>query len=429
LQKMLRVNEQALKFDAFVGVSAIPSQTFSLTTHGGGLLLEAAVSDDADWLSVVPLLGPIPMTFSVSVSAEGLGPGMYTAMILITEPGYISKTVPVTLVLQQKGVPLLRPALQTDVALMAFESLLGDPPPLPKSLGVSACLFADTSSLTVFARGSHDWFTLKPSLGRVSGSGSAQFLVSVDTTNQTPGIYYGTLTCSDTAGVAVPTTLTVQLHVLSVPILAVDKQSLKFSAANGGSSVAGQTLTITTDNGTNSVPWQAAVDAPWAQLSPTQGMIPSTTVVSVVPNGLDVGIYTAALVFGSTLERVAPKIVPLTLVLGDGAMAVVPVLNVDRTEVVFQAARGQNSAPQQVSLSLSNVSASSSVTVCSSDNFDWLKVSPALSVLTTTSPAAFVLMVDTTGLSNDLYFSSVTFSDSSNTAAAQTISVKLILGS
>jgi hypothetical protein len=421
-QPMIAVDKQALKFSGTVGASSIPSQSLLMTLHAGGSLLGVMVSVDADWVTVAPTDGMLPSSLKVCVSADGLSEGMYTALIVITAPGAVSKTVPVTLVLQ----PFPRPFLQTDLQYISFE--VTGSAPAPAKLAVSAPLLADSSSLTVFSRSNMPWFSVKPSLGRISGSaGSAQFEVSVDASNLSPAIYFGTLTSSDTSNVAAATTLTVQLTVFPIPVMAVDKQSLKFKTVLGGGSVPHQTLTIRDQNSARPLPWNATTDASWLMLSPTSGDASTALDVSVAPDGLLAGIFTTAINISSTIAGVLPKLVPVTIVVSDGINLVVPILSVDQSAIVFETTQGQNPATQQVSVTLSNVSAESSVTVYAGDNSSFLTVTPALQV-STAVPAIFTLSIDATGLAPDVYFSSVTFSDSSKTAEPKTVSVKLIVG-
>lgn len=113
--KILVVHPSSLSFGGFVGSTATQSGVLALTSKGG-MPIDFAISDDAAWLTVVPVSGTTPTQLDVTVDPSGLAAGEHAGIILITSPDPEVMPIEVSVVLSlqepsvctgwQQGYPL-----------------------------------------------------------------------------------------------------------------------------------------------------------------------------------------------------------------------------------------------------------------------------------------------------------------------------------
>lgn len=101
--------------------------------------------------------------------------------------------------------------------------------------------------------------------------------------------------------------------VLEAPRIAVEPPSLSFAAVLWQDPPAPQTLKITNAGG-GTLQWEASANAPWLQLSATQGEAPSELSVSVLIEGLEPGDYEGTIAITAEGAVNSPLIVPVTLI-------------------------------------------------------------------------------------------------------------------
>jgi hypothetical protein len=199
------------------------------------------------------------------------------------------------------------PALSVAPASLSFSGVQGGSSPASKTLTVSN---TGGGTLNFTASEAATWLSVSPA----SGSAPRDLTVAVDTSGLTAGTYNAQITID--AGTAqgspksIPVTLTV--NPPAPPALSVSPASLSFSATQGGSSPAGQSLTIANTGG-GSISFTATDDAAWLSESPTSGTAPAS--VTVTPNitGLAAGTYTATVTIDGGGVSGSPKTVPVTL--------------------------------------------------------------------------------------------------------------------
>jgi IPT/TIG domain-containing protein/Big-like domain-containing protein/BACON domain-containing protein/3-keto-disaccharide hydrolase/beta-xylosidase-like protein len=102
------------------------------------------------------------------------------------------------------------------------------------------------------------------------------------------------------------------------PMIGATPASLTFSAVQGGGNPATQPLAISNDGG-GVVNWSASPGATWLSLSPTSGLAPSSTTVSVNTSGLTAGTYNANITVTSSGAANTPRLIPVTLTVGASA--------------------------------------------------------------------------------------------------------------
>jgi len=80
---ILQVVPVALTFYAQEGGANPPPKSVGIANTGGGLL-DWTATEDADWLSINPTSGAVPVSMSVSVDVAGLSADIYTGTITVT---------------------------------------------------------------------------------------------------------------------------------------------------------------------------------------------------------------------------------------------------------------------------------------------------------------------------------------------------------
>ena len=156
------------------------------------------------------------------------------------------------------------------------------------------------------------------SLDSTSGTATSTVNVSINPALLAAGTYQGTITVSaagaSNSPASVTVTLVVTAAVVTVPpaVLAVTPASLNFQYTAGGTVPAAQSLSITNTGG-GTFTWVASSIVYWAALSATSGSLPGTPAVSVVPQNLAAGTYTATLTVAAADNSVTPVSVTVNL--------------------------------------------------------------------------------------------------------------------
>lgn len=96
------------------------------------------------------------------------------------------------------------------------------------------------------------------------------------------------------------------------PTIGVSPSSFTFTATEGGSNPASQTLSISNTGG-GTLNWDATSNAGWLGVSPASGTAPSTTTVSANISGLTAGTYNGSITVNSAGATNTPVSVPVTL--------------------------------------------------------------------------------------------------------------------
>lgn len=96
------------------------------------------------------------------------------------------------------------------------------------------------------------------------------------------------------------------------PTIGVSPSSFTFTATEGGSNPASQTLSISNTGG-GTLNWNAASNAGWLGVSPASGTAPATATVSANISGLTAGTYNGTITVSSAGATNTPVSVPVTL--------------------------------------------------------------------------------------------------------------------
>jgi len=96
------------------------------------------------------------------------------------------------------------------------------------------------------------------------------------------------------------------------PTIGVSPSSFTFTATEGGSNPANQTLSISNTGG-GTLNWNGTSNAGWLSVSPASGTAPSTATISANISGLTAGSYNATITVNSSGATNTPVSVPVTL--------------------------------------------------------------------------------------------------------------------
>ncbi|MEZ5355558.1 MAG: M36 family metallopeptidase [Bryobacteraceae bacterium] len=191
---------------------AVPQpQTLAISESAGkALTWTAAVqtSDGGKWLSVTPESGATAAEILVSVNGAGLGPGRYTAKVVLTSPGLAEspKEIPISLTVTPA------PRIAASATAIEFAGTTGrdaDSQTVRISTGDGAPLAWTARAFTNDGGG---WLTVSPA----AGMGSGEVRVGVNSARLAPGRYLGRVTVA-AAGAIAPVEIGVMLEQ-SLPV-------------------------------------------------------------------------------------------------------------------------------------------------------------------------------------------------------------------
>ncbi|WGG51101.1 BACON domain-containing protein [Rugamonas sp. DEMB1] len=183
---------------------------------------------------------------------------------------------------------------------------------------------------------SSDAAWLKPAAA--SGSGSANLAVTLDPSGLAEGRHTATLTlaASDGQKALLPAVLTVLPSAFHV-----DANGIVFSAING-TSINPKTIKFSIDG--SDLRWSAATDAAWLRASPSAGLAPGQTTLSVSSNdNMASGKYTARLALSTASSS---RSVPVELNL------IKPTLKLNVASIELGGPYGRDFSPRSLAMNL-----------------------------------------------------------------------------
>jgi uncharacterized protein (TIGR03437 family) len=156
-----------------------------------------------NWLGVTPSTGESPATIEAVVNHVGLGPGVYTANILIGLAGATPTVVPVVLTV---GNP---PQFVWSTSGLTFSVSAQEPLPLPQTITLATTSIATPITVTSPTSSGGNWLRVTPN----SGTTPLSLSVSVDASGLRNGTYNGEIVVRTTDNSIAPTSLRVILLV------------------------------------------------------------------------------------------------------------------------------------------------------------------------------------------------------------------------
>ena len=236
------------------------------------------------------------------------------------------------------------------------------------------------------------WLMLSPA----SGSGNGTVTVSVTTGTLTAGTYSGTviLNATGASSVAVPVMFTVTAAPVP-PAIGASPTNFSFTATQGGSNPANQTLSISNTGG-GTLTWSASDNAPWLTIGPASGTGNGAVTLSVATGTLATGSHSGTVTMSAT--GATPVTVPVTF-----TVTAAPNITLNPASLSYSATQGAAN-PANKTISLTSTGGSLNWTV--NDNVSWLTVSPGSGSNNSTLTAS----VNTAGLAAGSHTGSITVS-------------------
>jgi trimeric autotransporter adhesin len=404
-----------ITFPYQVGQTPPPTQTVNLTSSTGALLNYIVTSTETScgtvsWLTLGgSTSGSTNGSFTVTPSnLASLTAGTCTGTITVTATNPASGnpainsplTIPVTLYVSTT------PLLSVTPASLSFTSAVsgsGGTQQITVSSTNASSNLTYTVSFTT-NNGNNNWLSASPLSGSTA-TGSNVVNVSVIPGILSPGIYTGTVTITSTGVADSPITVPVALQVTS-GTLTLSSNSLNFTYTVGGSTPAAQTVQVTS----NSTPlsFTAAANSGiagtnWLSVTPTSGTTPGSLSISVSPTNLAAGTYTGTVVVTSPNAAGSPAAINVTFAVNSGTITATPAPTA--AGLIFtQAAGGNASAPQTISLAGSPGAISFTTAATTVSGGNWLIVTPSSG----TTPVTVSVSVNAASLPVGTYMGTVT---------------------
>jgi len=385
----------SLSFTAQQGGANPATQALAISNTGGGTLTWTA-SDDATWLSASPASGTGNGAVTVTATLGTLATGTHTGTITLSATGASSVSIPVRLTVTAAPVP---PAIGASPTSLTFAATQSGANPTTQTLIISN---AGGGTLTWTASDNATWLTVSPA----SGTGNGTVTVSATLSSLATGSHSGTITLSaaGAATVTVPVTFT----VTAAPAIGASPSSLSFTAKQGGSNPAAQTLTISNSGG-GTLTWTASDNATWLTVSPASGTGNGTVTVSATLSSLATGSHSGTITLNATSASAVT--IPVTF-----TVTAAPTLSVSPSSLTYAATQNAaNPASQAVTVGVTG----GTLTWTASDNATWLTLTPG----TGSGNGTVTASVNTASLTPGNHTGTITIASTGVTS--QTVSVAL----
>jgi len=375
---------EPLSFDRTVGTT-VPLATMSVapsSTTTGSLTIGTTTT------------GTIPLaaagTSSTSTSGGGSAGGRSMSRLAAEMSG-------LTQLLSSPSAPgiSVNPAIRTSPTSLSFSAQQGGSNPFAQTVTISN---TGGGTLNWSANASTTWLSVSPA----SGTSIGAVTVTVGTAALTAGTYNGviTITATGASSMTVPVTFTVTTAPVP-PAIGASPTSLAFTATQGGSNPANQTLSISNTGG-GTLNWSASPNTTWLAVSPASATGNGTLTVSASTGILTAGSYTGNIILSAT--GASNITVPVTF-----TVTSVQTISLSPSNLNYTATQGAaNPANQTVSLT----STGGTIPWTVSDNASWLSVSPTSG----NSSSTLTTAVNTSGLAAGTYNGTITVSATGSTS-------------
>jgi uncharacterized protein (TIGR03437 family) len=359
----------------------------------------------ANWLTVNPAGGTMPISLQIVADPSGLGPGMNTGTITITAPDAspASQTITVTFTVSP-SVPAM---LSSGSANLGFSFTKGAAPSTQQliltntgsgSIRYSAAANPSTST----------WLGVSPANGSVTSLAPVPLSVTVTPGNMTAGTYSASIVITSPDNgqqISIPVTLAISAPPQKILL---SQFGFTFTAvAQGASVLPPQALGIlNAGSGVLNYNVQATAAAPtsgWLSVSSASGTVTrpfldvSYVNVIVNPQGLAPGTYFGKIQVTSAAASNSPQTAVVVLnVLQPGSN---PAPDVQPTGLVFTGAIGASPSSQNVAvanLTSTPILFGSSVSYVGAK--DWIAYKPTDASISPNAPVSIVVQPDFSNL-------------------------------
>ncbi|HME08828.1 MAG TPA: BACON domain-containing carbohydrate-binding protein, partial [Bryobacteraceae bacterium] len=386
----IRSFPRGLTFIAKSGTGAPAPQ--SLYVPRSALENGVVATSSTSWLLVSPpaLSGGF-QEISVSANPEGLPPGQYTATVLLTTRAGRERTIPVTFDVGDDAHLVAEPSV------LSFRAQPGGSMPSVQKITIKST--SQNLRYTASTQ-SGSWLAVGPQTG--STDGSKTITVAVNPVNLSSGTNTGSITVSAPGAMeplVIPVTLTTSLQPDGITIGGQSNISVELSGALGGplqsmtyqltSSISGETFSL------------GPGGASWLSVTPQNGMVPATLMLTADPNQAGLGMHMAQFyIAGGAGTDDLNFFVTFTVAQGTAST-----INASPSALTFAYTIGGTVPPSQTI----QLTSSSSNTFTASSDSSFVTVTPTQG---TTSSTATTLTVSITpnGLSAGSHTANITVS-------------------
>jgi uncharacterized protein (TIGR03437 family) len=418
-----------LIFNATTGLGNPASQT--VTFRGSDSTLPASslaviAFSNTTWISIG---GTAASQVSVVVDQTGMGTGVYSGSITVTQVGAANSpmTVPVLLVVNGGGAGGTSGSFNFSPSSIAFSSVSGTTP-AATNLYVTAISGTNTAFIGAirYANGSNptNWLSVNQALGQFSGTTPTSLSVAAVPTGLAAGTYYGYLDIAPNTVMAAQTinvTLTVSTTG-STGNVTVTPTSLSFAALTGASP-ASQTLSVSSASGSAGVPFTVVAatnnGGNWLSTSVGTGTTPLNP-LTVIVNSTSLGVGTYSGNIQISPNGGLPVNVPVSL-----SVTAATGVSATPTSLTFTYHNG-DVPPAAQSLSViaggGGTSLGFTVTATTASGGNWLVATPSIGK----TPSTVSISINTaniTGVGN--YTGTVLVAGASGAAGSTSVSVSL----
>lgn len=385
------------------------TQSVSVNSTGGVLLLSTLASSTGNWLGVSPTGVFAPVNLVISGNASQLSAGVYTGTVTVSAPGASTVTITVTF---NVSAPVQLASLTVTPPNLEFHGLTAGAQPAAQTLTVGSTGSAISFTGSAITDTGGQWLKLNPS----SGTAPTTISVSVNTAGLPGGTYTGTITLTPSSGGS--TQIPVTLLLTSPVIVSSSVPSLQFFYQSGAGLPGPQTLTVSVGNAEFAFSTSTSTTDlhTWLSASPAASLTPETLIVTVTPGTLPVGTYTGKV--RVTLLDVAgdPLEIPVTLTISNN-----PLLTVGGTPPAFGYQPG-GTIPAPVAIPIGSSSGTLNVAVSTSSS--WI----IASLSTSQTPASLTIGITPQLLDPGDYTGSVTITAAGAANSPVVIPVRLSVG-
>ncbi len=404
-QPQLLVSPATLNFSyQLLSGPLLPQKSVSISTADQATAPVSAVantSSGGNWLTISGGTST-PGAMQLSADPTGLPAGVYPGTVMLTSPGYAPATVNVTLRITTA------PVLIVPTASLNFAYQQGGAPPMTQAITISS---GSPVPFGASAGTGAPWLT-------VTGGGTtpASVSVSVNPAGLSPGTYSGSLVLTGDQAANSPVVIPVQFTIAAGITLAGQPSSLSFTYTQQGTVPPSQPLTISSSQPLNVALAISAAES-WLNVQ-GGGSTPAGLQISVDPDGLTPGTYSASILVSSPTAVNSPLVVPVTLVV-QSAPAITP----SQGQYTFSyqvGGMGPSNQTLTVNSTQSTLAVSAAVSTTSGGN--WLTIMGGGNI-----PAVFSIAANPAGLSPGTYQGSIVLSAEGAANSPATVPVTFVV--
>ena len=336
-----------------------PAPRFIALSNGGGGTLAWTVTDDADWLTVIPSVGSGAATLSATAAISGLEAGVYEGTVTISAPG--SSNTPAIVMVNLTVAP--QPQIVLSSLFLFASTAIGDPIPKTESVNLT---FGPTVSMPWTATATSNRITVSPT----AGTSAATLTIAMNSAGLTSGTYVDTVRVDAPGATNTPQYIRVT-QLASPPYLLASPCCPDFDAVEGGDKPSNQTTTLTTN--LSSLNWTAVSDESWLTVSPTSGTAPAELTLAVDNTGLTSFFQSTRTYFGNITITTDRSEVPSSTIFVSLHIHPRPFITLSPTSLFFSAVEG-GAAPAPLTF---DVGGSGTFSWTATKNSSWLSFAPA----------------------------------------------------